>query len=153
GVLLVIRGRVDLEHLDEEARRAAGRERAFGVAAGLASSLCNASSGVMAKFALAQVGALPASTIRITGSAALLAGSVVVTGGRAAAFLPLRTITARGKEIAAIFFGTFIGIFLQQGALERTDASVALCLLSTTPIFLLPLALVVLRERYRGIAV
>jgi drug/metabolite transporter (DMT)-like permease len=65
---------------------------------------------------------------------------------------PLLQVRGRALQVVSVLFASCGGIFLQQGAFERVPASVALCLLSTTPIFLLPLAVGILRERYRWTA-
>jgi drug/metabolite transporter (DMT)-like permease len=159
GVVLVIRSKAsgDLEPsadelpvIDDDAtrRRAEHGRHGLGLIAGLASSLCNACAGMISHEVVAEVGALRAGTLRVTGALALLllAGFALRTLRSDAR--PLATPRGRGLQIASVLLASCGGIFLQQGAFERVPASVALCLLSTTPIFLLPLAVGILRERY-----
>jgi drug/metabolite transporter (DMT)-like permease len=150
GVLLVIFGRVPAAApggIAGVAHDASGWSIGFLV--GLLSSLCNASAGMMTRHAIHGVGELAGSTLRMTGGAVALFGASVVTRRLRVETGPLRALQSMRKELVAIFLATFLGILLQQSAYARLDASVALCLLSTTPIFLLPLAVGILRERYR----
>jgi drug/metabolite transporter (DMT)-like permease len=149
GVLLVVFGRAPPSK-DAPATPVhhTAPQRAGGLAFGLLSSLCNAVAGMITRRAIGDVGELPGSTLRMTGGAvALLAWSALLGRLRVDA-RPLAAIGTMRKELLAVFLATFLGIFAQQMAYARLDASVALCLLSTTPIFLLPLAVGILRERY-----
>ena len=51
------------------------------------------------------------------------------------------------RLLVAAFFGTFCGIWLMQAGISWTDSAVASALHSTTPLFTLPIAIFVLRER------
>lgn len=151
GVLLVIFGRAPERAAVADAAGAAGaaaRVRSLGIAFGLLSSLCNALAGMMTHHAIDAVGALPGSTLRMSGGAAALVLFAFASRGARADFAPLRGLPRMGRELFAVFLATFVGIFLQQKAFAELDASIALCLLSTTPLFLLPLAVGILRERY-----
>lgn len=155
GVLLVIFGRAPTVHAvapDAIERAAARRLRLTGTACGIASSLCNATAGMMTHHAIRAVGDLPGSTLRMSGAAAGTLLATLVMRRSALDFAPLRQLPRMRKELVAVFLATFLGIFLQQAAYARLDASVALCLLSTTPLFLLPMAVTLLHERYRLIA-
>jgi len=160
GVVVVIRSKVsgDLEPsadelpvIDDAAtrRHAAHGRHALGLIAGLASSLCNACAGMISHEVVAAVGPLRAGTLRVTGALALLLVAGLVLRTLRSDARPLATIRRRGLEVVSVLLASCGGIFLQQGSFERIPASVALCLLSTTPIFLLPLAVGILRERYR----
>lgn len=163
GVIVVIRSKVegDLEAAGDELpviddaasrRRAARGRHGLGLLAGLSSSLCNASAGMISHEVVAEVGPLVAGAIRVAGAAALLLGASLVLRTLRADARPLVTIRGRGAQVVSVLLASCGGIFLQQGAFERVPSSVALCLLSTTPIFLLPLAVGILRERYRWTA-
>ncbi len=149
GVLLVIFGR---ERPLDASGAVAPERRGLGVVMGMLSSLCNAGAGMMTRQAIVAVGVLPGSTLRMTGAAAALLLATLATRRWRADSAPLCALPQMRKELVAVFLATFVGIFLQQAAYARLDASIALCLLSTTPLFLLPLAVGILRERYRWIA-
>jgi drug/metabolite transporter (DMT)-like permease len=164
GVVVVIRSKVEgeLEAAGDElpvvddaaARRRAARGRhGLGLIAGLLSSLCNASAGMISHEVVAEVGPLQAGAIRVAGAALLLLGASLAMRTLRSDARPLGTIRGRGAQVVSVLLASCGGIFLQQAAFERVPASVALCLLSTTPIFLLPLAVGILRERYRWTAV
>ncbi|MBM4013520.1 MAG: DMT family transporter [Planctomycetes bacterium] len=152
GVLLVIFGRAAPKVATAEAMPAAAaarRLRRSGVLAGIGSSLCNAAAGMITHHAIVAVGVLPGSTLRMTGGAVALLLATLLAGRAAADLAPLREAPRRGRELLAVLIGTFLGVFLQQQAYAGLDASIALCLLSTTPLFLLPMAVTLLGERYR----
>jgi drug/metabolite transporter (DMT)-like permease len=160
GVIVVIRSKSEgelepsaeeLPVIDDEAtrRRAARGRHGLGLLAGLGSSLCNAVAGMISREVVAEVGALQAGALRVAGAFVLLIGAGLAGGTLRADSRPLFTPRGRSLQFASVLLASCGGIFLQQGAFERVPASVALCLLSTTPIFLLPLAIGILRERYR----
>lgn len=161
GVLLVIFGR-DAPRVawhdggsaaDQAAAHAAAaasrRKRRLGMACGVASSLCNASAGMITHHAISTVGVLPGSTLRMTGGAVALLAATLLMGRGATDLAPLRALPRHRRELLSVVIGTFLGVFLQQQAYAGLDASIALCLLSTTPLFLLPMAVAFLGERYR----
>jgi len=163
GVVIVIRSKAegDLEPSAEElpviddaaARRRAARGRhGLGLLAGLCSSLCNAVAGMISREVVAEVGALQAGALRVAGAMVPLIVVAIATGTLRGDARPLRTPRGRAPQFVSVLVASCGGIFLQQGAFERIPASVALCLLSTTPIFLLPLAIGILHERYRWTA-
>ncbi len=152
GVLLVIFGRDAPKVAAADsvaAANAARRLRRIGLLAGVGSSLCNAVAGMITHHAISAVGVLPGSTLRMTGGAVALLLATLLSARAEVDLAPLRTLPRRGRELLAVLIGTFLGVFLQQSAYAGLDASIALCLLSTTPLFLLPLAITVLGERYR----
>jgi len=159
GVLLVIfgrdaRGAPGSAALGSESAAAEhpASGRPLALALGIGSSLCNAVAGMMTHHSIASVGALPGSTLRMSGAAVVLL-LLSFSGRRTRSdFAPLRALPTMRRELVAVLIATYLGIFLQQQAYAGLDASIALCLLSTTPLFLLPLAVGILRERYRWYA-
>jgi drug/metabolite transporter (DMT)-like permease len=148
GVLMIVFGKKRAVTGDD----APHRPSAAGFACGVASSMCNAGAGMVTHGALAPIGAVnvvDGSTLRMTGGAVALVVLGFATGRMRNDLRPLRALGALRKELFAIFLATFLGIFLQQVAYSRLEASVALTLLSTTPLFLMPLAVLVLHEQYR----
>ncbi|MSR46475.1 MAG: DMT family transporter [Planctomycetes bacterium] len=128
---------------------AARRVQLVGMLCGLGSSCCNAFAGMITHQAIGSVGVLPGSTLRMTGGAvALLLATLAMRRGPTD-LAPLRALRLHRRELLSVLIGTCGGVFLQQQAYSGLDASIALCLLSTTPLFLLPMAVALLGERYR----
>ncbi len=164
GVLLVIRGRVAPATRAEEDRRAT----AWGVAAGLTAASLNALGFLVSKDATTEIrdglpelsgtaehlaAALVVSTLRMT-AAMVAMGVFGGLAGQAKAWSRLFVATRRRPRLLiAVFIGTYLGVFLAQSSLVSLPASVTVCLTSTTPLFLLPLAVWFLKERYRWVAV
>jgi len=149
GIALAVLGVawVITEQAPEDARRPGHRLR--GVAFGVSAALMQATGAVISHQALT------ASEIDVFWSALLRLGAgVLVTvvwiaagrrrpgaTGRRLLVLP-PTARSWGAFVIAAFFGTFICIVLQQVALRHTAAGIAQTLMSTSPLFVLPLALV-----------
>jgi drug/metabolite transporter (DMT)-like permease len=152
GVLLVIFGRDGPNGAAGGALGESQRDRRTGVLCGVGSSLCNAAAGMITHHAINAVGVLPGSTLRMTGGAVALLLATILSGRAGVDLAPLRAVASQRRELLAVVIGTFLGVLLQQCAYAGLDASVALCLLSTTPLFLLPLAMAFLGERYRWFA-
>lgn len=150
GVALVIRGR--RSGLPGGSRRASP-EVVRGVLAGLTASLLNALGAQLAKQVVADVGALRATWLRLTAATLFLAVLALLQGHLPRLLAPLRELRQRKRELLAVFLGTFLGVMCWQGSLIYVETSVAICLTSTTPLFLLPMAVFFLRERYGKIAV
>ena len=55
--------------------------------------------------------------------------------------------TLTGLRLGGAVFGPFLGVWLSQVAIKYTATGIASTILSTTPIFLIPVAAVVERER------
>ncbi len=118
-----------------------------GIAYSLLSALCTAVSVVLSKVGVAQVSALEATLIRhLWAAAALLLWGVSTRriGDWLAPFQERRLARL-------VFFSTFIVIFggfwLSMVALKFIDASVATVLNMTEPLFILPLAALLLKEK------
>lgn len=58
-----------------------------------------------------------------------------------------------GRLVPAAVIGTFAGLWLMRTGIKYTESAVASALHSTTPLFTLPIALLVLRERVGGLAI
>ena len=135
-----------LPTVDREARRA--RRGALGLA--LATVLLEAAGTFLTKLGMGQGGdAGPAEAMFVR----LAAGAVVVAGlglwrrelrAWAESWVQPRFF---GTLVAASLLGTFVGIGLSIAALWLTDVSLASVLNATTPLFVLPLAVVVQGER------
>lgn len=111
----------------------------LGVVTGLLGGVGQGMGALLAKPALAHVPALEATFIRVAaGSAGLVLLGVI--GGR---FLGWMRMMGRGRLYLAMILGSIlgpvVGIWLQTVALERAHTGIVLTLLSTTPLWLLPI--------------
>lgn len=114
------------------------RRLGLGVALGLGAALGQASGALLAKAALMRVDTLAATQVRVA-AAFLGLVAVAVAGGRLGRWV--RLLSARPvlwRVGLASLFGPFLGVWLMSVALDRTHTGVALTLMSTTPLWLLP---------------
>ena len=123
-----------------------------GLACGLGSSLCNATAAAMTDSVIDTTGPLVGSTLRMTGAVAASLLFCIASRTLGNDLQPLRRAGSERRALLAVLLGTLGGNLLQQFSYSKLPASVALCLLSTTPIFLLPLAIGILGERFRATA-
>jgi drug/metabolite transporter (DMT)-like permease len=126
-----------------------GRPRrvGLGVALGLGAALGQASGALLAKAALMRVDTLAATQVRV-GAALLALLILAVAGGRL--FRWARLLTAPPvlwRVSLASLFGPFLGVWLMSVALDRTHTGVALTLMSTTPLWLLPVGALFMNDR------
>lgn len=121
--------------------------RLRGVAWGLASVLCMAVSVIIAKQGLAEADSMQASFIRmLAGTAAIFTfGHATKHVGGSLRFL--LDVRFAALFFVAVFVVTFGGFWLSLFALEKTQVSIANTLNSTEPLFVLPIAAFVLKER------
>lgn len=145
GVVWVIRERTP------EARQTA---EAAGLAFALVAMVCQSTGNVLAKLGGTDASALGISVVRVlAGSVGLL---VVLSVRRRLGELaaPLQRPAIRSRILLATFLGTYLGIWLINMGLKWTShTGIAATLSSTSPIFILPLAWVVLGERFSARAV
>ena len=107
---------------------------------------CNAVAILLAKTAAAETRAADATFVRILAGAMGLVVYGLFRGQLRAWLRPFKTPRLLGVLVIASFVGTFLGIWFAQAALVFTTATAATILKATTPIFVLPLAIVFLRE-------
>jgi drug/metabolite transporter (DMT)-like permease len=123
-----------------------GEDR-FGLLVGVAAAGCQATGGVLAKLGGGQIDAIDITVVRLLfGSLGLLA-VVTLTGRLRGALRPLREPAVLGAVVLATTIGTFLGIWLSMAGLRYALVGVAATLNSTSPIFILPLAAIFLKER------
>jgi len=145
GIALVIAGVVLViaPKLSGEEQRSGRRGLLFGLLSVVAMSVAM----VIAKPALDQTSALQATLVRMAAGAAgmlLFAG----TPGRVATWLaPLADGRLLAHFVIAVAVVTFGGFWLSLVAMKYTDLSVANTVASVEPVFALPLAAIVLKER------
>lgn len=118
-----------------------------GIAFGILAALCQASGNVLTKLGGAEISALEISIVRLVAGIVGLTFILGVTKNLVATMLPMRDRRLATMIIVATFLGTFLGIWLMNAGLRYTDASIASTLSSTSPIFVLPLAYFIDREK------
>lgn len=127
---------------DEESRSGIS-----GLAWGLLSVVCMSVSIIIAKEALETTGSIQATFVR------MLAGTVGIflfgqaTRQLAGAMRPLSQPRFAGLFLVSVAVITFGGFWLSLAAIEHVEVSIANTLNSTEPLFVLPLAAFVLKER------
>jgi len=131
--------------------RSARAARAAGIAFGLGGALGQAGGLVLSKVGMgAGAGAyhpVAATQVRVLAG---LAGFVVVAS--AVGWWPrvasaLRDLPALGWASLGAFFGPFVGVTLSLVAVQHTLAGVAASLMATTPVLIIPLVVLLRRER------
>ncbi|WP_017298431.1 DMT family transporter [Nodosilinea nodulosa] len=119
-----------------------GRVDFRGVCYGILAALGQATGAVLSRAALADTAVDPlwSSLLRLTGGCVIILGILRYQGSVAGALRPLRSPRLLlGVAIAAVL-GTYLAIYLQQMALKYAATGVAQALTSTSPLFVLPLA-------------
>jgi drug/metabolite transporter (DMT)-like permease len=118
-----------------------------GLALGLASVVCMAVSLIIAKEGLAGADSVQAAFIRmLAGTAGILVFGQATRhmGGSLRFLLDLRFAAL---FLVSVFVVTFGGFWLSLFAMEKMPVSIASTLNSTEPLFVLPIAALVLKER------
>ncbi|MBF2002348.1 MAG: DMT family transporter [Synechococcales cyanobacterium M58_A2018_015] len=114
-----------------------------GIVFGIIAAAAQAIGAVLSRAALAETSVSPlwSSLIRLS------AGVIVILIWSAPLFQlrqslqPLRSWQLVATLIAASFIGTYLAIWLQQTALKHTATGIAQALTSTSPLFILPIAM------------
>jgi drug/metabolite transporter (DMT)-like permease len=124
--------------IDDVAHPLEGRTL-FGVMVTLGAALGQATGALLAKPALERVATLEATQIRV-GAAAV---TLLVAGALRGRLRPWAGLIIRRRlylsMAMASFGGPFLGVWLMSVALDRSSTGVALTLLATPPLWLLPL--------------
>jgi drug/metabolite transporter (DMT)-like permease len=141
GVAWVIRERQPDATAADDARLRAG------VAFGVLAAVCQAAGNVLTKLGAADASALAVSVVRLTAGGLGLGVQLAVAGRLLEAVRPLGDRVLAPRLIVGTFLGTYLGIWLMNAGLKGADVGVASTLNSTSPIFVLPLAVVLLGER------
>jgi drug/metabolite transporter (DMT)-like permease len=109
--------------------------------------LANAGGIILTKVGVENAPALEATFFRTAWAVAGLAFWGLITRDLLRWYIPLRNGRLLVLLLFAGFVGAFLGTWLSVIALKLTHASVAAALNSTSPLFVLPLALLMLKER------
>lgn len=139
----------------EESSERAGLSRAekIGVACGILAAFCQALGNVLTKLGGAEISALEISIVRLAFGIVGLGIVLGAMGRLARAAEPMKNLRTFGLLFAATFLGTFLGIWLMNAGLRYTYAGIASTLSSTSPIFILPLAYFIEKEKLTARAV
>lgn len=144
GILLTILGvawvvterTTDVKHISTAEFR-------LGIVCGLLTALAGAVGAVLSRSAIAdnQISPLWAALLRLSAGTLIL---LVWASSRQQTNFSLSNLR-NSKVVAGIFFaafcGTYLGIWLQQTAIKFTSVGIASTLLQTSPIFVIPLAI------------
>jgi len=125
----------------------AEKKRAEGIKYGLLSILCASTAIILAKAGVASVSALQATFIR------LLFGAIGLLLWAGASrqisnwLSPFKNMNLLGAILMTVFIAVFGGFWLFLAAIKYTDVSTATILNSTTPLFILPMTALILKEK------
>jgi len=124
-----------------------------GVLFGLAAAACQSGGVLLTKHGLADMDAFSGSAVRLLAATA----SLILYGFiRRDLDLDLKRLFRAGplaRLVPATLVGTFCGLWLMQTGIKHVESGIANALLSTTPLFTLPIAVLVLKERMSPLAV
>jgi drug/metabolite transporter (DMT)-like permease len=111
-----------------------------GLGISLLGQTAHAAGAVLSRAAFAQIDIDPLWTaaLRLSGGMAVMLCFLNATN--LGTFQQLKVPKILGAIIVAAFLGTYLGIFLQQTSLKYAPAAIAQALSSTSPLFILPLA-------------
>lgn len=121
----------------------------LGVLFGIVAAICQATGNVLTKAGSENLDALQMSNIRLlfgclTLGLVLLATNKAKTLPKSPVFRSSKTF---GLVLAATIIGTYVGIWLQVAGLAYAHTAVAATLSATSPLFVLPMSAVVLKDR------
>jgi drug/metabolite transporter (DMT)-like permease len=119
----------------------------LGVFLGLLFVLANALGIIFTKVGVKDVPALDATFIRTLWAVFGLVSWVMLSHSVASCVESVTRPRLRNRLLVASVIGAFLGTWLSVAALKYTHAAVAVTLNSTSPLFVLPLAMVVLKEQ------
>ncbi len=118
-----------------------------GIGWGLLASLCISSGFILAKVGLEEVSALQGTFWRFAFGIVVLAVFGWVRGDLVAWLRPFTSLDLLRRIVLAVLVITFGGFWLTMVGYKYTDASVATILMTTEPLFILPLARIFMDER------
>jgi drug/metabolite transporter (DMT)-like permease len=127
-------------------RRASTR----GIAFGFAAVACMAVSLIIVKKPLESVPSIQATFLRIASGSAVMLAAGLCTGKMAEWLVPMKNLRFLGLFLTAVTIVTFGGFWLSMYALKHLDVALANILNSTEPIFALPLAFLLTKEKIKA---
>lgn len=152
GIVAIIAG-VTWVMLEQSQADGSVQDQGWGIAYGLGAALSMAVGIILAKKGVAECSALQATTVRLAAGMAVLLAIGLVRGQLVAWLSPF----AERRQLARLAWADVVivggGFYLSMLSLEWTDATIASVLTSTEPLFILPLAAVMLKERISARAI
>ncbi len=146
GIVLTVAGIVWV--LREKAPPAQNlKNRSLGVRYGLLSMVCMAAGVILTKVGVTSVPTLQATLIRLLGGVAGLLCWGCLTRALKDWSTPFHDTRLFKQIFLVVLISTFGGFWLFVVALKHVDAAVASTLGATTPLFVLPLAAIMLKEK------
>lgn len=146
GILICVTG-ISAVILDRRASHEApgifpGRLRT-GVLLGLVAALCQAAGGAISKIGMDHCTALEATFFRLL--VAVVGAIIAMLAGRQlqSTFRAIAQRDILKKVIPAATIGTFLGVWFSQAGFKYTTLAIATTLLSTSPLFAIPLVRIV----------
>ena len=140
GVIITVAGVAWVILEQTSASDAEGRSLKAGIMFGLVAALCQSAGAVLSRAALTHTNVTPlqSSLIRILGGVAIL---LILLPAARVSYFPkaVRSASLWKTILLATFVGTFLGIFLQQSALNHAPAGIVQTLIATSSLFILPL--------------
>ena len=138
GVVIAIKPEKALPRVDQQDYRK-------GILCALAAAICQALGMVMSKGALnnEQMSSLWAALIRL--AAGTITVGLVVTVFKNSEFkqaLTLKGVSGKQWFFAAVFLGTFLGLWLQLGAVKYTDPAIAQTIFATAPLIVMSIGFI-----------
>lgn len=118
-----------------------------GLSAGLGYVLCQAVTNVLLKDVGPTLSPLAITTARLALGAVVLALVIAARRELGGSLRALAAPGVRGPALAATIVGTYVGVWLSVHGIRHAKVGVATTLAATTPLFVLLLARVVLRQR------
>jgi drug/metabolite transporter (DMT)-like permease len=137
------------EPKDSHEPRTSGRGLIFGLLA----MLCMSVGVIVTKSGIERVGALEATTLRMVSGVVAIAVWGAISGQMAGWLKPFRQPRLIGQVLLAVAVTALGGFWLSHIAIKHLDVSVANTLNSSEPLFALPLAAFLLREKVRWNAI
>lgn len=113
---------------------------AVGLLLGLGAAFCQVSTNLITKDSGASMSALGVGVVRLGVGAAALGAMLTLQRGWGAVTEAMRHADTRFQIGAGTMLGTYVGVWLMNVALMQTEAGVAATLLSTSPIWILPVS-------------
>jgi drug/metabolite transporter (DMT)-like permease len=120
-----------------------------GIGCGILAAISQAGGAVLSRGALVntEISPLWSTFIRLAAGVLILLVWLLLQGGRVNELKPLRSWRLFAIVAGTAFASTYLGIWLQQLSLKYAPAGIAQALSATSPIFVIPIAAIVMKER------
>jgi len=111
-----------------------------GIAFILVTIICQASGSVLTKLGAGDLSSLEVSILRLASGSLGLIVMVTIRAQWKDVWLPFKVPQLLIRMTAAVFLGTYLGVWLMNTGLKYTYAGIAATLIATSPIWVLPMA-------------